>query len=108
MPFTILHYLAPDGRDLFQDWLDRVRDAGARKALLKRVDRVAMGLFGDHAFCRDGVWELRVDVGQGYRVYYARSGREVILLLCGGTKRTQDGDIGRAVGCWQDFLRRTK
>jgi putative component of toxin-antitoxin plasmid stabilization module len=86
MPFTILHYLAPDGRDLFQDWLDRVRDAGARKALLKRVDRVAMGLFGDHAFCRDGVWELRVDVGQ----------------------RTQDGDIGRAVGCWQDFLRRTK
>lgn len=72
MSFDIRHYLAPDGRDLFQDWLDRVSDAKARAALLQRVGRVALGLFGDHAFCRDGVWELRVDVGQGYRVYYAR------------------------------------
>lgn len=104
----IFHYLAPNGRDLFQDWLDKVRDSTARVAIQRRVDRLALGLFGDRSFCRDGVWELRMDVGPGYRVYYARSGLEVILLLCGGEKRTQDADIDRVVACSQDYLRRTK
>jgi len=53
-----------------------------------------------------GVWELRVDVGQGYRVYYGMSGQSVVLLLCGGDKRTQDTDIKRAVQYWQDWNRR--
>ncbi len=108
MRLHIFHYLAPNGRDLFQDWLDRVRDSTARVAIQRRVDRLALGLFGDHSFCRDGVWELRANLGPGYRVYYARSGLEMILLLCGGEKRTQDADIDRAVACWQDYLRRTK
>ena len=63
--------------------------------------------FGDHRFCRDGVWELRIDVGAGYRVYYAMAGKEIILLLCGGDKRTQDSDIDRACEHWQDWQRRT-
>ena len=69
--------------------------------------RVELGNFGDHKFCRDGVWELRVDVGPGYRVYYALSGQRVVLLLCGGDKRTQDADIARAATYWQDWQRRT-
>jgi putative addiction module killer protein len=73
---------------------------------LRRIDRVAMGNFGDHRFCREGVWELRIDVGAGYRVYYAKAGQRVVLLLCGGDKRTQDADIARAVACWQDYQRR--
>lgn len=48
-----------------------------------------LGDFGDHQFCREGVWELRIDVGAGYRVYDAIAGKEIILLLCGGDKRTQ-------------------
>jgi putative addiction module killer protein len=51
------------------------------------------GNFGDHKFCRDGVWEFRIDVGVGYRVYYAIADQKIVLLLCGGDKRTQDSDI---------------
>ncbi len=69
--------------------------------------RIEHGNFGDHRFCRDGVWELRIDVGTGYRVYYALPGHSVVLLLCGGDKRRQDADISRAVILWQDWQRRT-
>ena len=62
--------------------------------------------FGDHKFCREGVWELRIDIGPGYRVYYALSGRRV-LLLCGGDKSSQGADIARAVDFWRDWQRRT-
>jgi len=60
----------------------------------------------DHKFCRDGVWEIRIDVGAGCRVYYAVADKEIVLLLCGGDKRTQDADIDRACGYWQDWQRR--
>lgn len=66
-----LHHYEADGRDSIQEWLDRLRDQRARIAILRRLDRVAGGNFGDHEFCREGVWELRVDVGAGYRVYHA-------------------------------------
>lgn len=102
----ILHYLTAEGRDLLQDWLDGLRDMRARIAMQRRVDRVARGNFSDHHFCRDGVWEWRIDVGPGYRVYYAQAGQTIVLLLCGGDKRTQDADIARAVACWQDYQRR--
>jgi putative addiction module killer protein len=108
MAMQIFHYVTPDGRDLFQDWLDRLRDRKARTAVQRRVDRLKGGGFGDCSFCRGGVWELRVDIGAGYRVYYARSGGELILILCAGSKSTQDADISRAVYCWQDYLRRSK
>lgn len=89
------------GHDVFQDWLDGLRDYRARVAIIRRLDRVARGTFGDHAFCRDGVWELRVDVGAGYRVYYGLPARAIVVLLCGGDKRTQGPDISRAVNYWQ-------
>ena len=75
---------------------------------MKRVNRVEQGNFGDHKFCRDGVWELRVDVGAGYRVYYAQAGSQIVLLMGGGEKRMQDTDIERAVRHWQDWQRRTE
>jgi putative addiction module killer protein len=102
----IRHYLTVDGRDVFLDWLRRVRDPIARVQIVKRVNRVEQGNFGDHKFCRDGVWELRIDVGAGYRVYYAQSGSQVVLLLAGGDKRTQEADIERAASYWQDWQRR--
>jgi putative addiction module killer protein len=106
--YRIEHYLsAGEHKDLYIDWLQRLRDSQAKVAVVRRVTRVELGNFGDHKFCRDGVWELRIDVGPGYRVYYAVSGHRVVLLLCGGDKRTQDADIARAVGYWQDWQRRT-
>ena len=57
--------------------------------------------------CREGVWELRIDQGPGYRVYCAMAGAVVVLLLCGGDKGTQDADIERAIGYWKDWQRRS-
>ncbi len=104
--YEILHYITTDGRDVYMDWLRQIRDPIAKVQLVKRVSRVEQGNFGDHKSCREGVWELRVSVGAGYRVYYAQSGSQVVLLLCGGDKRTQDADIERAVKYWQDWQRR--
>jgi len=102
----IRHYLTVSGRDPYQDWLDKLKDIRARIKVQRRVDRVVTGNFGDHKFCRDGIWELRVDAGAGYRVYYAQAGQTIILLLCGGDKRTQDADIEKAVKFWLDYQRR--
>ena len=105
--YAIRHYLTADEKDVYLDWLRKQRDMTARMAIERRVNRVELGNFGDHKFCRDGVWELRIDVGVGYRVYYAVADKEVVLLLCGGDKRTQEVDINRACEYWQDWQRRT-
>ena len=102
----VLHYLTADGEDVYQTWLDELRDMRARVAIQRRADRLAAGNVGDHKFCRDGVWELRIDVAPGYRVYYARAGQTIVLLLSGGDKRRQDAEIERAVGFWNDWQRR--
>jgi putative addiction module killer protein len=104
--YRIEHYLTQDRDDLYSSWLSRLRDRQAQIAVIRRVNRIEQGNFGDHKFCRDGVWELRVDVGPGYRVYYAQAGRRIVLLLCGGDKRIQSSDIDRAVTCWRDWQRR--
>ncbi len=77
-----------------------------KAAGVRRVNRVEGGNFGDHKFCREGVWELRIDQGAGYRVYYALASNVVVLLLCGGDKGSQDADIERAIGYWNDWQRR--
>ena len=73
--YRIEHYLAANsGQDVYSAWLRRLRDSQAKVAVIRRVARMELGNFGDHRFCRDGVWELRIGVGPGYRVYYALSG----------------------------------
>lgn len=102
------HYLTASGKDPFQQWMDELKDLKGRIVIQRRIDRVANGNFGDHKFCQDGVWELRIDFGPGYRVYYARDEETVILLLSGGSKRTQSADINQAARYWLDYRRRTK
>ncbi|MBP6598594.1 MAG: type II toxin-antitoxin system RelE/ParE family toxin [Giesbergeria sp.] len=104
--YQIRHYLTSNGTDTFQDWLKQTRDGLAKIAITKRVNRMESGNFGDHKFCRDGVWELRIDVGPGYRVYYAMSGQQVVLLLSAGSKASQDADIARACAYWKDWQSR--
>lgn len=101
--YEIRHYLTEDDKDVFLEWLKIQRDTVAKIAIVKRINRIELGNFGDHEFCRDGVWELRIDVGAGYRVYYAASGKEIVLLLCGGNKRTQTADINRACEYWSNW-----
>jgi len=81
---------------VFAGWLDGLRDAVAVKRIKQRLARVQIGLFGDAKSVGDGVSELRVDHGPGYRVYFARRGDVVVILLCGGDKRSQKRDIARA------------
>jgi putative addiction module killer protein len=104
--YEIRHYLTADDKDIFLDWRRKQRDKKAMISIDRRVNGVEQGNFGDHDFCRDGVWELRIDVGAGYRVYYAVAGKKIVLLLCGGDKRTQTADINRACEYWQDWQRR--
>jgi putative addiction module killer protein len=100
----IRHYLSRAGKDVFDDWLSRLSDVRAQAMIAVRIDRLAVGHFGDCKPLGRGLCELRIDWGPGYRVYYAMLGRVCVLLLCGGDKRKQSSDIGRA----QDFLKDCK
>ena len=101
---TIKHF-EKDGHDLVCEWLMELRDKRARATVLRRMDRLASGNFGDHGYCRDGVWELRIDVGPGYRVYDGMGHQAIILLLCGDDKRKQQADIRRTVDYWKKIQR---
>jgi putative addiction module killer protein len=102
----VLHYVNMSGRDVVRQWLDDLHDSRAAAKIVMRMDRLASGNFGDCKPCRDGVCELRIDYGPGYRVYYAMAGRSCVLLLCGGDKRKQTSDIERAIGYWKDYKQR--
>lgn len=101
---VIKHYLTPDGKDLYAEYFKTLRDSVAKAKIASRVNRMASGNFGDHKPCRDGVWELRIDQGPVYRVYYSVVDGAVVLLLLAGDKRTQNADIDEAVRCLKDYL----
>jgi putative addiction module killer protein len=105
--FEVLEYLTDAGDSPFSLWVDGLNDAQTVARIDARVGRLVEGLFGDCKPVGDGVWELRIDWGPGYRVYYAQSGKLVLLLLCGGDKRHQKADIKRAMKYWEDWQRRT-
>jgi len=87
----------------FIEWLETLKDRKVRQAVDRRLRRVMLGNFGDCKPVREGVWELRIDLGAGWRVYYAIESNTVVLLLCGGNKRTQSMDIEHACMYWQDW-----
>jgi putative addiction module killer protein len=106
--YEIRHYLTRSEKDVFMEWRRLLRDTKAKIAVDRRIYRMELGNFGDHKFCRDGVWELRINVGPGYRVYYAIAGTQVVLLLSGGDKRSQNADIDSACEFWLDWQRRAE
>lgn len=83
--------------EVFSLWLDRLRDLRARARVQARIERIADGNAGDARPVGEGVSELRIDYGPGYRVYFKKQGRKVIVLLAGGDKSTQDRDIKTAL-----------
>lgn len=80
----------------FSDWLGSLRDRRAKTKISDRLKRLSNGNFGDCKSVKGGVHELRVDYGPGYRVYFFQRGKELVILLCGGDKRTQDADVAHA------------
>lgn len=83
--------------EVFANWLHVLRDRQAKVRIQVRIDRLQLGLPGEVKPVGEGVSELRIDYGPGYRVYYTKRGRELIVLLAGGDKRTQDRDIKKAI-----------
>lgn len=104
----IRHYVSRAGKDVFDDWLSQLADARAQAKIASRINRLAAGNFGDCRALRQGVSELRIDWGPGYRVYYALLGRVCVLLLCGGDKRKQSSDIDRALEYLRDYKERIR
>lgn len=80
----------------FDKWFSSLRDRETKTRIQVRIDRLQLGNFGQHRELKGGVGELKIDFGPGYRVYYARRGEVVVILLCGGTKSRQQADIARA------------
>jgi probable addiction module killer protein len=104
--YKVEHYQTEEGRDVFADWLGSLRDVRAKARILTRIDRMESGNLGDSKAVRESVCEMRIHYGPGYRVYFARVGEVIMLLLCGGDKSTQSADIERAVEFFNDFKRR--
>lgn len=104
--FEIRHYVTPAGKDVFEAWLTALADARAQAKIAARLNRLTLGNFGDCKSLGRGVYELRIDWGPGYRVYYAMIERTCILLLCGGDKRKQSSDVQRAFSYCEDYKRR--
>ena len=102
----IRHYVSETGCDHYQQWLDHLKDRSAKARITVRVNRLSAGALGDCKPLGSGVWELRVDHGPGYRIYYAQAGKQLVLLLLGGDKRQHQADIERAMRCWNEYQKR--
>jgi putative addiction module killer protein len=103
----IRHYLTRAGKDIFDQWLTALADARAPAKVATRINRLAAGNYGDCKALRQGLCELRVHGGPGYRVCFTMSGRACGLLLCGGHKYKQSSDIERALECLKDYKERS-
>lgn len=102
-PKKVIVYQDASGTEPFTDWLNNLRDEKGRRAVLKRISRLEYGLYGDCEPVGDGVSELRIFLGPGYRVYFAEEARHIVVLLCGGDKSTQDKDIKTAKAYWKEY-----
>jgi len=107
-PKDVRFYVTEDGHVTVEEWLSAIEDQRARTAIDARIARLRLGLVGHVRELGEGVHELKIGVGQGYRVYFGNVSNVVVLLLCGGIKRTQKGDIKRAKELWNDYQQRSK
>ena len=105
-PKSVLVYRTREGQLPFDEWLRGLHDANAVARILARIGRVRRGNLGDCKPVGEGVSELRVDCGLGYRVYFGQQGSTLVILLCGGDKSTQQRDIRQAQQYWNDYQQR--
>lgn len=99
----IRFYQQQDGSIPYSEWLEEIKNRQHRVRIVRKVDRVKKGLLGDRKGVGEGVQELRLHFGPGYRVYFAEDGDTIVVLLCGGDKSTQSQDIERAKAYWQNY-----
>lgn len=102
-PNDIEYYRTAEGVAPFREWLEALRDVTGRAKIRVRLDRARLGNLGDHKQLAPGLWELRLDYGPGYRIYFTREGKRLILLFIGGDKGTQKRDIARAAEYLEEY-----
>ncbi len=103
---TVFRYQHANGHEPITDWFKHLRDKRAEAKIRIRIKRLEAGIFGDCESVGEGVLELREHGGAGYRVYFCRHGQSIVILLCGGIKKTQATDIKTAKQYWADWKRR--
>jgi len=104
-PREIRDYITPDGQVPFKEWLNS-QDGKTQTVILNRINRVRLGNLGDCKYLNEGVYELRIHYGPGYRLYFGELDDVIVILLCGGTKRSQSRDIKRAKEYWLELRNR--
>jgi putative addiction module killer protein len=105
-PKQVIVYADDNGREPFTEWLNNLRDSAGRKRILARLFRLEQGNYGDCKPVGEGVRELRMFFGSGYRVYFGEHENDIVVLLCGGDKGSQDDDIQQAKVYWSNTLNR--
>lgn len=103
-PKRVIVYAGAHGNEPFTDWLYGLRDIMGRKRILARVARLEQGNYGDCEPVGEGISELRMVFGPGYRVYFGEDANNIVVLLCGGDKGSQSQDIRDAKAYWKEYL----
>ena len=101
MEKLIRYYVAQNGQSPFVEWMKKIKDHTMQSRIERRIERMALNNYGDYKFIGEGVYELRLDFGAGYRVYFAEQDETIVIILCGGDKSTQKRDIEAAKHFWQ-------
>ncbi len=102
-PREIESYVTANDRVPFLEWLNSLKDVQGKAKIKERLKRVRLGNLGDYRSVGEGVFELRINYGPGYRVYFGQVGEIIVLLLCGGDKSSQEKDIRKAQEYWIDY-----
>ncbi len=106
MEYEIRIYSNEEGKEPFRDWLDSLKDVDTQALIFQRLQRIKLGNFGDCKSISEGLWEFRIHHKAGIRIYYARVGQRLVLIIGGGDKRSQERDITKAKKYLEDYRRR--
>ena len=108
MEKTLLLFETREGKCPFSDWLLALKDVKGRAVIRARLERIRQGNFGDCKSVGDGIRELRISFGPGYRLYFGQNGTKIVVLLCGGDKGSQKRDIAEAKLLWMEYKHGSK
>lgn len=106
MEYEIKIYATENGNEPFREWLDSLKDFDTQALIFQRLQRIKLGNFGDCKSIEEGLWEFRIHHKAGIRIYYARVGQRLLLIVGGGDKRSQQRDITKAKKYLEDYKRR--
>lgn len=106
MEYEIKIYSTASGKEPFREWIDSLKNIDTQALIFQRLQRIKLGNFGDCKPICDGLWEFRIHHKAGIRIYYAQTGRQIVLIIGGGDKRSQERDISKAKKHLEDYRKR--